>query len=161
MAGVDRCRGHHLRDHQRLPGHSHQLPWSTQRSDALGRCRRARAQLGVPHRGVDCVFDHRCAHVADRPVGLGPGIRPGRAKGPRFLPGHAAANQVAPLAHGRSLHARHLGLGDQLSSFVQVLPGMGIWGMAVLMALLGLIANRDMRRLWELNTPLQSNEVRS
>jgi len=38
----------------------------------------------------------------------------------------------------------------KLSSFVQVLPGAGIWAMAVLMALLGLIANRDMRWLWEL-----------
>jgi len=47
----------------------------------------------------------------------------------------------------------------KLSGFLQVLPGAGIWGMAVLMALLGLIANRDMRWLWELNEQRQGNEV--
>jgi paraquat-inducible protein A len=43
---------------------------------------------------------------------------------------------------------------------VQVLPGAGIWGMAVLMMLLGLIANRDMRWLWELTAQSHGNEVR-
>lgn len=48
----------------------------------------------------------------------------------------------------------------KLSSFVQVLPGAGIWGMAVLMALLALIANRDIRWLWELTAQPHGNEVR-
>jgi paraquat-inducible protein A len=48
----------------------------------------------------------------------------------------------------------------KLSGVVQVLPGAGIWAMAVLMMLLGLIANRDMRWLWELAAHPQNNEVR-
>ncbi|WP_297836320.1 paraquat-inducible protein A [Pseudomonas sp.] len=49
----------------------------------------------------------------------------------------------------------------KLSSFLQVLPGVGIWGMAVLMALLALIANRDMRWLWDLAAQPQGNGVRA
>lgn len=47
----------------------------------------------------------------------------------------------------------------KLSSVVQVLPGAGIWAMAVLMALFALIANRDMRWLWELTAQPHGNEV--
>jgi paraquat-inducible protein A len=37
----------------------------------------------------------------------------------------------------------------KLSSFVQVLPGPGIWAMGVLMLLITLIASRDIHWLWE------------
>jgi paraquat-inducible protein A len=47
----------------------------------------------------------------------------------------------------------------KLSSSVQVVPGPGLWGMAILMALLGLIANRDVRGLWELTARQTGAEV--
>ncbi|MDR1936408.1 MAG: paraquat-inducible protein A [Candidatus Accumulibacter sp.] len=41
----------------------------------------------------------------------------------------------------------------KLSSFLQVLPGAGLWATAGLMVLITLIANRDIHRLWELTEP--------
>jgi paraquat-inducible protein A len=41
----------------------------------------------------------------------------------------------------------------KLSHFLQVAPAAGLWATAALMALITLIANRDVQRLWELTEP--------
>jgi paraquat-inducible protein A len=48
----------------------------------------------------------------------------------------------------------------KLSHFLQVTPGAGLWATAGLMALIPLIANQDIQRLWEMTEsrlPLQAN----
>lgn len=44
----------------------------------------------------------------------------------------------------------------KLSGMLDVHPGVGLWAMAMLMVLILLIANKDIRRLWdELGVPPQ------
>lgn len=43
----------------------------------------------------------------------------------------------------------------KLSSFLQVVPGSGLWALAALMVLIPLIASRDMSWLWEVTSPAE------
>ena len=144
--------------YQRLPGNPYQSPWSAQRSDALGRGCRARAQLGVPLAAFSIIVAPLLQIAL---LGWVLGFARAGRRAPGFSQVMRLLNHLRPWCMIEVCMLGTLVAVIKLSSFLQVLPGAGIWGMAVLMALLALIANRDMRWLWELSAQLHGNEVRA